>query len=295
MAIKYEVKKVVFGFDKTNTEKFITRFSKIYTPFVCFFALVILLVLFITSKDFNYSLYKALIFLVISCPCALVISVPLGFFMGIGRASREGILVKGSNELERLANLKNVIFDKTGTLTKGVFEVVEINSLGGISQEKLLELVAYSEYYSNHPIASSILAKYNKDIDKALISDFKEKSGEGIDVYVKDNFLVIGTFKHLKSHGIDVNFVDSIGTVIYVACDDEYLGYIEVSDVIKEESYDISNKLKRLGIERVVVLSGDNDKIVSKVCNSLNISEYYSNLLPNDKVFQLKKKYPKIR
>lgn len=268
---------------KTNTEKFITRFSKVYTPLVCLLALIILILLLLLGYDFNTSLYKSLIFLVISCPCALVISVPLGFFMGIGRASKEGILIKGSNELEKLSNINNIVFDKTGTLTKGVFEVTKIYS-DEIDNDELLELVAYSEYYSNHPIGKSIMVKYGKEIDKEVISDFKEKSGEGIDVYIKDRQVILGTIKHLRSHNIEVDEIDSIGTVVYVAGDGKYLGYIEVSDVIKPEAYSLVDNLNINGIDRVIVLSGDDERIVSNVCKKLNISEYYSNLLPLDKV-----------
>ena len=268
---------------KTKTEKFITRFSKIYTPCICGIALLILIILLIMGYNFNYCLYKALIFLVISCPCALVISVPLGFFMGIGRSSKEGVIVKGSSELENLTKVRTVVFDKTGTLTKGVFEVGDIVG-EDISIEELLELVAYAEYYSNHPISKSIIKKYNKDIDKKRISDFKEKSGKGIDVKIDGKEVIVGTYDHLKSHGIELTKVESIGTNIYVSRDLQYLGCIVVSDIIKEDSYGIVENLEEVGVSRVIVLSGDNERVVEAVCSKLGIKEFYANLLPIDKV-----------
>ena len=277
---------------KTKTEKFITKFAKIYTPIVVALALLILIIPVVFFKqNFNVWAYRAIVFLVTSCPCALVISVPLGFFCGIGRASKEGILVKGSNELDKLTDIKTLVFDKTGTITKGVFKVTDILSYKKeITKDELLELVAYAEYYSNHPIAKSILYKYNKKIDESKIKDFKEKSGQGIDVTIDGNFIILGTKKHLKSHNIEIDKeVDSIGTNVYVAKNNKYIGCIIVSDEIKKEAYTLVNNLKNEGISNVVMLSGDSIAIVNKVGKKVNIDSYYGNLLPIDKVNQVEK------
>src|SRR5574344_2218313 len=203
---------------KTNTEKFITKFSRIYTPVIVILAILIVIIPLLMGKDFNLWLYRALEFLVISCPCALVISIPLGFFCGIGRASKEGILVKGSNELEHLSNIKAIVFDKTGTLTKGNFEVTKICKNKKITSNRLLEITAYAEYYSNHPIAKAIVRKYKKKIDKNRIRDFIEIGGKGITCYIDDIHYYLGTSQFLLKHGIkaDIHY-NEIGTIIYVA------------------------------------------------------------------------------
>ena len=268
--------------NKTKTEKFITRFSKVYTPIVCVLAILLVLIPTLLGEDFSTWLYRSLNFLVISCPCALVISIPLGFFCGIGRASHEGILIKGSNELEHLSNIKALVFDKTGTITHGNFDV-DLICNKGIKKEELLEIAAYAEYYSNHPIAKSILKKYNKKIDKKRISDYKEVSGKGIKVKIDNNLYLVGNEKLLKNIDIDIHN-DEIGTTVYIAREQTYLGHIVITDTIKKEAYKLVDNLEELNINKVIMLSGDNIDIVSKVGKEIKIKEYYGNLLPQDKV-----------
>ena len=268
--------------NKTKTEKFITRFSKVYTPIVCVLAILLVLIPTLLGEDFNTWLYRSLNFLVISCPCALVISIPLGFFCGIGRASHEGILIKGSNELEHLSSIKALVFDKTGTITHGNFDV-DLICNKGINKEELLEIAAYAEYYSNHPIAKSILKKYNKKIDKKRISDYKEVSGKGIKVKIDNNLYLVGNEKLLKDIDIDIHN-DEIGTTVYIAREQTYLGHIVITDTIKKEAYKLVDNLEKLNINKVIMLSGDNIDIVSKVGKEIKIKEYYGNLLPQDKV-----------
>lgn len=268
--------------NKTKTEKFITRFSKVYTPIVCVLAILLVIIPTLLGEDFNTWLYRSLNFLVISCPCALVISIPLGFFCGIGRASHEGILIKGSNELEHLSSIKALVFDKTGTITHGNFDV-DLICNKGIKKEELLEIAAYAEYYSNHPIAKSILKKYNKKIDKKRISDYIEVSGKGIKVKIDNNLYLIGNEKLLKNIDIDIHN-DEIGTTVYIAREQTYLGHIVITDTIKKEAYKLVDNLEKLNINKVIMLSGDNIDIVSKVGKEIKIKEYYGNLLPQDKV-----------
>ena len=268
--------------NKTKTEKFITRFSKVYTPIVCVLAILLVLIPTLLGEDFSTWLYRSLNFLVISCPCALVISIPLGFFCGIGRASHEGILIKGSNELEHLSSIKALVFDKTGTITHGNFDV-DLICNKGINKEELLEIAAYAEYYSNHPIAKSILKKYNKKIDKKRISDYKEVSGKGIKVKIDNNLYLVGNEKLLKNIDIDIHN-DEIGTTVYIAREQTYLGHIVITDTIKKEAYKLVDNLEKLNINKVIMLSGDNIDIVSKVGKEIKIKEYYGNLLPQDKV-----------
>lgn len=268
--------------NKTKTEKFITRFSKVYTPIVCVLAILLVLIPTLLGEDFNTWLYRSLNFLVISCPCALVISIPLGFFCGIGRASHEGILIKGSNELEHLSSIKALVFDKTGTITHGNFDV-DLICNKGIKKEELLEIAAYAEYYSNHPIAKSILKKYNKKIDKKRISDYIEVSGKGIKVKIDNNLYLVGNEKLLKNIDIDIHN-DEIGTTVYIAREQTYLGHIVITDTIKKEAYKLVDNLEKLNINKVIMLSGDNIDIVSKVGKEIKIKEYYGNLLPQDKV-----------
>ena len=268
--------------NKTKTEKFITRFSKVYTPIVCVLAILLVLIPTLLGEDFSTWLYRSLNFLVISCPCALVISIPLGFFCGIGRASHEGILIKGSNELDHLSSIKALVFDKTGTITHGNFDV-DLICNKGIKKEDLLEIAAYAEYYSNHPIAKSILKKYNKKIDKKRISDYKEVSGKGIKVKIDNNLYLVGNEKLLKNIDIDIHN-DEIGTTVYIAKEQTYLGHIVITDTIKKEAYKLVDNLEELNINKVIMLSGDNIDIVSKVGKEIKIKEYYGNLLPQDKV-----------
>ena len=268
--------------NKTKTEKFITKFSKVYTPIVCVLAILLVIIPTLLGEDFSTWLYRSLNFLVISCPCALVISIPLGFFCGIGRASHEGILIKGSNELDHLSSIKALVFDKTGTITHGNFDV-DLICNKGINKEELLEIAAYAEYYSNHPIAKSILKKYNKKIDKKRISDYKEVSGKGIKVKIDNNLYLVGNEKLLKNIDIDIHN-DEIGTTVYIAREQTYLGHIVITDTIKKEAYKLVDNLEKLNINKVIMLSGDNIDIVSKVGKEIKIKEYYGNLLPQDKV-----------
>lgn len=273
---------------KTNTEKFITRFSKIYTPIVVLLSILITLIPVILGYEFNDWIYKSLEFLVISCPCALVVSVPLGFFCGIGRASKEGILIKGSNELDHLSKIKAIVFDKTGTITHGNFEVNKVCNTKGVEKDKLLEIAAYCEFYSNHPIAKAIIKKYDKDIDKNKIKDFNEKSGYGVSCKINKDKYIVGSFKYLSENNIKAQVHNNeIGTVIYIAKNNEYLGHILITDIIKKEAYDLVEQLSLVGIDKVTMLSGDDIEIVKKVGNEVKINDYYSNLLPNEKVEKL--------
>ena len=267
---------------KTDTEKFITRFAKIYTPIVVLLAFLITVIPTIMGYDFQTWLYRALVFLVTSCPCALVISVPLGFFCGIGRASKEGILIKGSSELERLNKIKTLVFDKTGTVTKGNFEVSEIQS-DKMDPTEMLTVLVHAEYYSNHPIAKSILKKYDKEIDKSIIKDFKEISGHGVTATINGQKVIVGNQKLLNKNDIEVPNVE-VGTTVYLAINNDYVGYATIADQIKEEAYELVENLSDQGINKVVMLSGDNVDIVTKVGQQLKINEYYANLLPIDKV-----------
>lgn len=274
--------------NKTKTEKFITRFSKIYTPIVVLCAFLLFLIPTLLGYDANTWLYRALEFLVISCPCALVISVPLGFFCGIGRSSKDGILIKSSKDLDNLSKIDTVVFDKTGTITKGNFEVIKIKSYK-LGEDELLELTSKVESLSNHPIAKAIVRRYGKDIDNSNIFHFAEIGGMGIKCYLNNEEILVGTKKLLEQNNINVLDNKDVGTIIYISKNKEYLGYIVIADVIKDESYTISHKLKNIGINRVVMLSGDDKKIVSDVCEKVKIDEYYSNLLPIDKVNILEK------
>ena len=273
---------------KTKTEKFITRFSKIYTPVVVVLAILIVIIPVMFGGNFNDWLYKALVFLVTACPCALVISVPLGFFCGIGRSSKEGVLVKGSDGLEKLSKLEAILFDKTGTITEGKFAVQEIVS-NEVSQDELLKLAAYGEYYSNHPIARTITQAYDKSIDEESIKNFKEISGYGITATVLDKKLIIGNEKLFDQEKISVPGVDTLGTTIYIAYDGKYIGYIVTGDKIKTSALNLVDRLKYESINQIVMLSGDNKDVVSKVASKTGIKEYYASLLPADKVAILEK------
>ena len=266
---------------KSNSEKFITRFSKVYTPVVIIISLLVAIIPSIITGDFNTWLYRGLELLVISCPCALVISIPLGFFCGIGRASRERILIKGSDELDRLNKIDTVIFDKTGTVTEGTFALTKIVSKN-ITKEELLKLVATVENNSNHPIAKSIKSAYKKEIvDK--VKNFKEISGSGIKCEIDNQKVVIGTSKFLKEEGVNSENIDEIGTVLYVAKNNEYLGYLVINDRIKNNAKKSLNDLKN-NITNIVLLSGDNYKNVENIAQKLNFDDFYGELLPQDKV-----------
>jgi len=269
---------------KSKSENFITKFAKYYTPIVVIIAvfLAILPPLIIRTEEFSDWFYRALSFLVVSCPCALVISIPLSFFGGIGRASKNNILIKGSNYLEALANTEIAVFDKTGTLTKGVFEVQKIVS-NNFDKDELLELAAYAEFYSNHPIAQSIKRAYGKDFDKNKILDIQENSGKGINATVKGYEVLIGNDKLMHENNISFDKLNEIGTILHVAVDRKYAGYILIADYIKEDSKKIIELLKRNRI-KTVMLTGDRKEVADNVSNILEIDETYSELLPDGKV-----------
>ncbi len=271
---------------KAKTENFITKFSKYYTPIVVFLALMIACIPpIVTKTNILDWVYRALTFLVVSCPCALVISVPLSFFSGIGAASKKGILVKGSNYLELLAKTEMVVFDKTGTLTEGVFDVQKIVSEKGIEQNELLELAAYCESYSNHPISLSIQKAYGKEIDKNRITHSEEISGKGTISKIDDKEVACGNMKLMEESNLEnVKQVEEIGTVIYVAINKQYVGYILISDRIKEDSKKAIQELKKTGIKKTIMLTGDNQEVAEKVNEVLQLDMVYSQLLPVDKV-----------
>lgn len=270
---------------KAPTEKFITKFAKIYTPIVVTIAALVAIIPPMIIKDATFSdwLYKALSILVVSCPCALVVSIPLGFFSGIGAASKKGILVKGGNYLEALKDSEIVVFDKTGTLTKGIFEVTEINAKN-ISKEELLEITAMGESHSNHPIAISIAKAYGKEVNKDEIKDYKEISGHGIEVTIRKNDVLLGNSKLMKINNIGYDDIDSIGTIVHVAINGEYKGNIVISDEIKGNVKEALVELKEVGIKKTIMLTGDNRSVADKVAKDIGIDEVYSELLPGDKV-----------
>ncbi|KPU27103.1 ATPase [Caloranaerobacter sp. TR13] len=271
---------------KAPTENFITKFARYYTPVIVFSALALAIIppLVIEGATFSEWIYRALVFLVISCPCALVVSIPLGFFGGIGGASKRGILVKGGNYLEALNNVDTVVFDKTGTLTKGVFKVTEIKVKNGISREQLLEFAAYAESYSNHPIAVSILNEYGKEINKDDIESYDEISGHGIKAVVKGKVVLAGNDKLMKKENIDYENVDAAGTIVHVVVDKKYAGYIIISDEVKEDSEKAIRELKAIGINKTVMLTGDNKKVADIVGKKLGLDKVYAELLPQHKV-----------
>lgn len=271
---------------KAKTEKFITRFAKYYTPIVVLLAIILAFVppLFFDG-NINVWIERALIFLVISCPCALVISVPLSFFAGIGGASKLGILIKGSNYLEYLSHPDSVVFDKTGTLTSGVFSVAKVIPVG-ISKEKLLEIAAYAESYSNHPIAQSVKSAYGKDIDRSLISEEQELSGKGISVKVNGDVILVGNSKLLKDYSINYDRIKEFGTIIYIARNNIYVGCIVISDTIKEGVIDAIKNLKSK-VNNIVMLTGDVKSSADYIGSQVGVDNVYSELLPNDKVERL--------
>lgn len=274
---------------KSRSENFISKFAKYYTPAVCYGALALALLppavsaLFL-NVDGNWGewISRALTFLVISCPCALVISIPLSFFAGIGGASHEGILVKGSNYLETLAQTKYVVFDKTGTMTQGVFEVTEIHAV--IEKNKLLEYAALAESYSNHPISKSLQRAYGKEIDRHRILDAQEISGHGIIAKVDDQNIAVGNIKLMKRLAVSCQQCHSVGTVVYVAINNEYAGHILISDLMKPHAKEAIYALKKIGIKKTIMLTGDIKNVASQVADELKIDGVYSDLLPSDKV-----------
>ena len=278
---------------KARTENFISRFAKYYTPCVCIGALVLAILppvvrmIFMgISPMWSEWIIRALTFLVISCPCALVISIPLSFFGGIGGASSKGILVKGSNYLELLSQTKYIVFDKTGTLTKGVFEVTDI-SPDGMSKEELLEYTAYAESYSDHPISKSLKMAYGKDIDKTKVSDVENVSGHGIIAYVNGHRVCAGNIKLMKKENVSYEIPSKTGTEVHVAIDGKYAGYVIISDVIKTNSKTAISGLKAAGVKRTVMLTGDSKKVAESVAAEIGIDEVKSELLPADKVAEV--------
>ena len=277
---------------KSKTENFITKFARFYTPAVVIIALLIAILPMIFVKDAQFStwLYRALIFLVVSCPCALVVSIPLGFFGGIGGASKNGILIKGANYLEALNNLETVVFDKTGTLTKGKFKVSEINVQNSkYTKDDLLKYAAIAESFSNHPIAQSIVLEYeknNKKLEKTDSSEFEfeEIAGHGVKVKYENSEILAGNLKLLKKENEEAAEKDAVGTVVYVAKDGKYLGNLIIADEIKEDAKKTIEELNNLGIKNVVMLTGDNRKIGENVASKLNISKVFTDLLPLGKV-----------
>lgn len=275
---------------KSKSENFISRFARFYTPAVCYGALVLALLpplvrmLFMgLDPMWNDWIFRALTFLVISCPCALVISIPLGFFAGIGGASRAGVLVKGSNYLETLASTKYVVFDKTGTMTQGVFEVSGVHH-NTMDRDELLEYAALAESYSTHPISKSLQKAYGKPILKNRVGDVEEISGNGVIAKVDDKVVAAGNAKLMERLNVKYDECHEVGTIVHIAIDNQYEGHILISDVMKPHAKEAIQALKNIGIKKTVMLTGDMNTVAKKVANDLKIDEVYSELLPGDKV-----------
>ena len=274
---------------KSRSEDFIAKFARIYTPAVCYSALALAVIPPVarlamgSSAEWEQWIYRALTFLVTSCPCALVVSIPLSFFAGIGGASKEGVLIKGSNYLETLSQVKTVVFDKTGTLTKGVFEVSAVHH-SPMEQEKLLEYAALAECASSHPISKSLQKAYGKEIDRSRVTDIEEVSGRGILAKVDGVPVAAGNHKLMEQLGIDFIDCHSVGTIIHMAIDGKYAGHIVISDVVKPNSKQAIEQLHRAGVTKTVMLTGDAKKIAASVAKELGVDEMYSDLLPAGKV-----------
>ncbi len=283
---------------KSKSENFITKFAKYYTPAVVIIALILAILppLIVEGQEFSDWIYRALSFLVVSCPCALVISIPLSFFGGIGGASKIGVLIKGSNYLEALSQAEIAVFDKTGTLTKGVFEVQKIEP-AIITKDELLKLAAYAENYSNHPIAKSIKEAYNKEIDEKQINSYQELSGYGIIAKINEKDVLAGNEKLMQENKIQFEKCNEIGTILYVAIEGKYAGYILISDTIKNDAKQTIKDLKKNNIKQTVMLTGDRKEVGESVAKELGIDKVYTELLPADKVQKvedlLKEKSPK--
>ena len=274
---------------KAQTEKFITRFARYYTPIVVMIALLLAIVppLFM-GQDFSSWVYRAAIFLVVSCPCALVISIPLGYFGGIGAASSKGILVKGGNYLEELKNLSSVVLDKTGTLTKGVFKVTNITNIDEISKDQVLETAAYIEYFSNHPIAISITNEYGKKIDENRVEDIVEIAGKGLKARFDGREVAVGNEKLMEQENVTiVTRNNSIGTKIYIAVNNNLIGIINIADELKEDSIKAIKKLRKIGVKDIVMLTGDHQDVAKDIATKVGIDKYYSDLLPHEKANRL--------
>ena len=279
---------------KSRSEAFISRFAKIYTPAVCAAALVLAVLVplgrMLAGLDANWTdwIYRALSFLVVSCPCALVISIPLSFFAGIGGASKEGILIKGSNYLEALSEAKIVVFDKTGTLTRGVFEVTAVHH-SPMDEAQLLEYAALAECASSHPISKSLQKAYGKEIDRSRVTDIEELSGHGITATVDGHAVAAGNSKLMNKLGVEYHDCHSTGTIIHMAVDGQYAGHIVISDVVKPHSKEAIEQLKRAGVQKTVMLTGDAKRVADSVAAELGVDEVRSELLPGDKVAEVEK------
>nr|WP_028987668.1 heavy metal translocating P-type ATPase [Thermicanus aegyptius] len=279
---------------KAQTEQFITRFARYYTPVVVFAAVALALLppLLFPEEAFHDWIYRALIFLVISCPCALVLSIPLGFFGGIGAASKNGILVKGGNFLEALSQVDQVAFDKTGTLTKGVFQVTQVVPEDGISGQELLEYAALAEVHSNHPIALSIKKAYGNELDPTEITHYEERAGHGVKVFARNRQILLGNRKWMEEEGIPYNRTESpAGTLLHMAIDGKYAGYLLITDEVKEDAKKAVHGLKRLGIKKIVMLSGDLDQAARWIGRQVGVDEVKAELLPHEKVAALEELY----
>lgn len=283
------------GSRKSHSEQFISRFARVYTPIVCYAALVLALlpplvrILFMSAGgDWTVWIYRALTFLIVSCPCALVISIPLSFFAGLGGASSEGVLIKGSNFLEALAQTKTVVFDKTGTLTKGVFEVSGIHHCP-IEDKKLLEYAALAECASSHPISKSLQRAYGRELDRSRVSDIEEISGNGVIAKVDGHSIAAGNDRLMQRLGIGHTGCHSVGTIVHVAIDGVYSGHIVISDIVKPDSAKAIEELKKAGVSRTVMLTGDAKAVADKVASELGVDEVHSQLLPGDKVREVER------
>ena len=283
------------GSRKSHSEQFISRFARVYTPIVCYAALALALlpplvrILFMSAGgDWTVWIYRALTFLIVSCPCALVISIPLSFFAGLGGASSEGVLIKGSNFLEALAQTKTVVFDKTGTLTKGVFEVRGIHHCP-IEDKKLLEYAALAECASSHPISKSLQRAYGRELDRSRVSDIEEISGNGVIAKVDGHSIAAGNDRLMQRLGIGHTGCHSVGTIVHVAIDGVYSGHIVISDIVKPDSAKAIEELKKAGVSRTVMLTGDAKAVADKVASELGVDEVHSQLLPGDKVSEVER------
>lgn len=275
---------------KARTENFITRFARYYTPIVvCIAALLAIVPPLFLGQSWSDWVMRGLVFLVVSCPCALVISVPLSFFGGIGGASRAGILVKGSNYLETLANAETVVFDKTGTLTNGTFEVVAVHPSEGIESNKLLYLAAHAEAFSDHPIALSLKKAYDHDIDQSAIIDAHEQSGHGVSAFVDGKHVLVGSDALMSENGVMSEPCELVGTILHVSADDVYLGHIIIADVIKEDAAKTIADLHKAGVKKTIMLTGDRKEVAENVAKMLRIDEFHAQLLPQDKVEAVEK------
>ncbi len=281
------------GSRKAPTENFITKFARFYTPAVVMIAAALAVIppLILPQAAFSAWLYRALVFLVVSCPCALVVSIPLGFFGGIGGASRSGILIKGGNYLEALNDVETVVFDKTGTLTKGTFKVISVVPAAGVTETELLEAAAIAETYSNHPIAKSIVQAYGEEVTPDRITSFEEIAGHGSRVVSGGRTILAGNSKLMAQAEIEYQVPDQAGTVVYVAVDGRYAGSLIIADEIKGDSAATMKQLKKLGVKKLVMLTGDNQQVAAAVAEQLQLDAYYAELLPQDKVGRLEELY----